>query len=189
MSVFVKKKTKKVSCVWAYLFGISLLLNSLFLFGYQSIKNDADSIFDVMISKPITTVLLLNLNAMHEWDRYRVHVEGSEMAEPFVHEAEHLLETQQMLAAPIFQREKFLQYAKDQAQEHYEYHVRNIISLANFWEQLPPQKRNEFLRHQNVEKQPVDRQTFTTFVNQMRDEAIERVVSLQKEYEKSNPVE
>ena len=187
MSQNIQKKSKKVSCVWAYLFGISLLLNSLFVFGYQSIKDDSSTMIDVMISKPITSVLLLNLDGMGEWNRYKVHVEGSEMADPFVHEAEHLLETQQMLAAPIFMREKFLAYSAEQAQEHYEHHLENLKSLANFWEQLPQDKRTQFLRHQGRDNQPADRATFKSFVEQMRDDAVTRVTNLQQEYEAKNP--
>lgn len=184
-----QKKSKKVSCIWAYLFVISLLLNTLFVFGYQSVKQDSDTIFDVIISKPVTTILLLNLDGMHEWNRYKVHVEQSQMADPFMHEADHLLETQQLLAAPIFMREKFLEYAKEQAHHHYEHHLNNITSLANFWEQLPPTKRAEFLRHQGRDNKPVERESFANFVYQMRDDAIERVNNLQQEYEIAHPVE
>lgn len=183
-----KKPSKKVSCVWVYLFGISLALNSLFIAGYHALKNDANNMIDVMISKPITSVLLLNLDGISEWNRYKVHVEKSEMADPFIHEADHLLETQQMLAAPIFMREKFLSYSKEQAQEHYQHHLENIQSLANFWEQLPPQKRGEFLRHQGIDKKPADREAFTKFVTEMRDDAITRVENLQREYEASHPL-
>ena len=183
----VKKKSTRVSRVWVYLFIVSLLLNTLFLFGFQKAKNNADSIVDIMISKPITLVLLMNLDGMHEWNRYRAIVEQTRMSEPFVHEAEHLLGAQQMLAAPIFQREKFIQYYHEQLEEHQQIHKGSINSLANFWEQLPYEKRIQFLRHHNKDGSPANRKAFEDYIYKMRDDAIERTIRLQLEYEQTNP--
>ena len=182
-----ERKSTRVSRVWAYLFAVSLLLNTLFLFGYQKVKDNADSIVDIMISKPVTLVLLMNLDGMHEWNRYRAIVEKSRMSEPFVHEAEHLLGVQDFLAAPVFQREKFLEYSREQIEHHRHQYENNINSLANFWEQLPYEKRIEFLRHHDKDGRPANRKAFEKYINKMRDDAIERTVKLQLEYEQNHP--
>ena len=177
------KTPKKVSRIWAYLFFISLSLNTLFLAVADFAEDEGNKYIDTIISQPLEAALLLHTDAIHEWVSYEKRQYAEKYDAPFQRTANRLRGVHHYLTQENFDINGFIEFTEQQNKLFHTVQNKRMESFADFWSQVPLEKRKEYLRFHNGEEC-----YFEKYITNARHGAEERVKNDQESYEKTHPI-